>query len=379
MSVTPLEKTLGWFAERDEMGGFQMAAAMLFPGWTLRRSCRAPHREDKAASFSLYRNKRGDWRFKDFGTGEQGGLVGFVMLAGMNEKQASHWLMEKAGVNAARSPFSFIHHRKTEAAPPVLERPPDITAEAAQAFSEGVDYLLGCERRVERLAEFRSWPLAWAQRLAARGTVSMPLYHHERTMAFKVEAPEAGPAGLVMREVGFHCRLQPKRDERRAGWRFVPNEREHGQSTPALPFILHGSAFDSAKLLVITGGQWDALTFAFAAGWLGEKSQWPAGVCVLGIRGDASANIFLRHYARFWPRSANCLLLPDADASGCRWHEGGNSFADQLAARCRRVAIVKCAQHKDFNDLYRAEKITPEQIGELLESRGVAVEGGMEL
>lgn len=378
MSVTPLQRALTWFAERDEMGGFHTVAGELFPGWQPKRSCRAPHRPEKTASFSLYQNERKEWRFKDFGTNEQGGLVGFVMLAGMDEKRASHWLMEKAGVSpiGASIPISLAMSRqKTEIPLDEPETPPGITREAFDAWFEGVDHLQGSRERMEALAEFRGWPVAWVEYLAECAAISMPLYHGQRTIAFLVEAPTGGRGGLVMRHAGYHCRLEARTGENRAGWRFVPNEKEHGQSTPALPYIISGSLFESAKLLVITGGQWDALTFAFAAGWLGEGCQWPEGVCVIGIRGDASSHLFLRYYERFWPGAANCLLLPDGDPSGDKWFAGADSFAKRLAVRCRKVAVVKCSPHKDFNDLHRAAKITPEQIAELLASHRMAVEG----
>lgn len=127
-------------------------------------------------------------------------------------------------------------------------------------------------------------------------------------------------------------------------------------------------------MLIITGGQWDALTFAFAAGWLGYRCAWPPGVCVIGLRGDASSNVFLRHYAPYWPAAANCLLLPDNDASGARWMEGADSFAHRLAARCRKVSVVKCGGHKDFNDLYRASGISPWEIAEFLASHGMPIQ-----
>lgn len=67
-----MQSALDWWAAQDDMGGFRTAAAALFPGWLPRRCCRAPHREDRAPSFSLYRNARGEWRFKDHATGERG-------------------------------------------------------------------------------------------------------------------------------------------------------------------------------------------------------------------------------------------------------------------------------------------------------------------
>ena len=86
LSHSPLQSALDWWSAQDDIGGFRTAAASLFPGWLPRRSCRAPHREDRAPSFSLYRNARGEWRFKDHATGEQGGLVAFAMLGGMGTR-----------------------------------------------------------------------------------------------------------------------------------------------------------------------------------------------------------------------------------------------------------------------------------------------------
>jgi hypothetical protein len=367
MSVTPLQKALAWFGERDEMGGFRMAGKELFPGWEPKRCCRAPHREDREASFSVYKNEREEWRFKDFGSDEQGGLVGFAMLAGMDEKQASRWLMEKAGVFVQGSARAFTSQRErnhgerkkmvsesAEIRPISLvgapEKLPGITGGALQAWIEGVNFLASSEDRIDALAKFRGWPVPWAKSLVDNHAISMPLYRGRRTVAFLVEAPEGEPGGMTARKLGYHCRLKPRRGQDKASWRFMPNAMEHGQSTPALPYVIGGSSFDSAKLLVVTGGQWDALTFAFAAGWLGEGCQWPAGVCVIGIRGDASSNVFLRYYARFWPTDADCLILPDMDLSGMKWFLGPDSFEKRLSARCRRVAAEAFSPHKDFND-----------------------------
>jgi len=391
MSVTPLQKALAWFGERDEMGGFLTVGKELFAGWEPKRCCRAPHREDREASFSVYRNEREEWRFKDFGTDEQGGLVGFVMLAGMEEKQASRWLMEKAGVIVRGSARAFASNgarnrgeRKMVVWEPHgiclggLAAEPEtllgITGEALDEWIEGNHFLAASRDRIDALARFRGWPVEWAERLVGNHAISMPHYHGKRTVAFLVEAPEGERGSMTARKLGYHCRLKPRRGQVKAGWRFVPNATEHGQSTPALPYVIGGSQFESAKLLVITGGQWDALTFAFAAGWLGKGRHWPAGVCVIGIRGDASSNVFLRYNARFWPPAANCLILPDLDLSGMKWFLGPNSFSKRLSARCLQVAAETFSPHKDINDYYRAVRPTLEQIAEMLASHGMAVE-----
>jgi hypothetical protein len=105
------------------MGGFLTAAKALFPGWEPKRCCRAPHREDREASFSVYLNERDEWRFKDFGSDQQGGLLEFAMLAGMDEKHASRWLMEQAGVSAGRSAYSFKRRKR-------MRRPAGMVLEA---------------------------------------------------------------------------------------------------------------------------------------------------------------------------------------------------------------------------------------------------------
>ena len=371
---SPLTRALDWFFQQDDKGGFKTAAGMLFPEWKLKRSCRAPHRADRNPSFSVYKSAEGHWRFKDHSTDEHGGLVGFVMLAGMDEKQAARWLMDRAGIAAVQPvhcPLGAATARQANEPNELPVMPPEVM----EIWSEGVDYLQAKPERIEALAVFRGWPKEWAQYLADCAIVSMPLYHRARTIAFLVSGPSNMGTTMVMRDFGFHCRLKPQQGQKKFQWRFVPSEKEHGQSIPALPFIIGGTSFNSSSLLVVTEGQWDALTFSFVAGWLGEGCKWPEGVCVIGIRGVSGINTFLRHYEQFWPRNLNCLLLPDTDGAGSKWFDNRDSFSDRLAKLCRKVAVVGCGRHKDFNDLYRAEKVTPDQIGELLTSHGMALEG----
>jgi len=283
MSATPLERALDWWIRQDDMGGFKTVAAMIFPGWELKRNPRAPHREDKSPSFSIYRNERGEWRFKDQATGEQGGLVGFVMLAGMDEKQAARWLMDKAGMTPGNT-IAYPTKPKPAGDAGEAENLHEMPVESMAMWNEGVDYLQAKLEHVEGLAAFRGWPVEWAQYLIDCAVVSMPLYHGHRTIAFLVSAPEGVGHGIAMRDVGIHCRLKPFDKGEKAQWRFVPNESEHKQSTPAFPFIIGGSWFNTSRLLIILEGQWDTLTFAFAAGWLGDGCSWPKGVCVLGSR-----------------------------------------------------------------------------------------------
>jgi len=55
------------------------------------------------------------------------------------------------------------------------------------------------------------------------------------------------------------------------------------------------------------------------------------------------------------------------------WYEGEKTFASELATLSRKVVITDCGQHKDFNDLYKTEGVTSEQVSELLASHGMSL------
>ena len=132
---------------------------------------------------------------------------------------------------------------------------------------------------------------------------------------------------MTTRPVGFHIRLKGKPDAK-AKWQFLPNEKEHGQGIPALPYII--GEFDRARLLIITEGQWDAITFALAAGWLGDGCLWPQGVGLVDVRGANGADCFLKHYQRCWQERVQCLLLADADNGGEPYSQGAACLTDRL-------------------------------------------------
>jgi hypothetical protein len=334
--------------------------------------CRCPLHEDRTPSFQAKREASGVWVWFCHPCGVGGTVIDLHMkCTGLSTAEAVRELAALFGAPAQPDRILRRPGHSSAVTQPLPAIPPD----AARAWFHGLDYLSEHPALIAELAKWRGWPAEWAQYLVDCASLSMPLYHERRTTAFLVSAPVAIGGRLAMRDIGFHARLRPQEGEK-ASWRFVPNETEDGQTTPAFPFIIGAGWFDTARLLVIAGGQWDALTFAFAAGWLGDGCEWPDGVCVLGLRGDASSDTFLDAYRRFWPRRADCILLPDDDASGSKWHECKDSFAVRLARVCRKVAVIACVGQKDFNDLYRAEKITPEQIAELLALHGMALETG---
>lgn len=329
----------------------------------------------ESLSICIGGSKAGVWA--DFATGEKGdNLIELLMQARQLPfadalAQSAQWL----GISLDTKPRAAASLRsrtdRRVSAEPVPVQIAVMPDPVAAAWREGVEYLLSKQELILSLAHFRGWPEDFAEYVAGCGAVSLPLYHNERGVAFQVMAPEGERGAMTTRPVGYHLRLKGKSEEK-ATWRFAPNEQAHNLSIPALPYFL--GEFEQARLLVITEGQWDALTFALAAGWLGDGCLWPANVGVIGIRGASGVNPFLRWYERFWPEAANCLLLPDRDGAGSKWFEGRDSFADRLEQLCPKVAVVRCREHKDVNDLYRAASITPEQIAELLASYGMTLE-----
>ncbi len=329
--------------------------------------CRCPLHEDRNPSFSAERKASGAWEWFCHPCQVGGIIVDLhIKRTGLGVSEAVRELAAILGEDAAPATSPPRPRCGTISTAPF----PPIPPQAIRAWFEGIAYLEAHPEHVAELAKWRGWPLSWARYLVDCASISAPLNHGRRGTAFLVSAPLSVGGRLAMRDIGFHIRLKP-RDGERASWRFVPNEREHGQRTPAFPFVINAGWFETARLLVIAGGQWDALTFAFAAGWLGEGRVWPDGVCVIGLRGDASSSSFLDAFEPFWPRGADCLLLPDADASGSKWHEGTDSFADRLSRRCNKVVVATCEGHKDINDLYRAEKITAEQVVDYLATQGM--------
>ena len=375
MSGTPLETALAHFERMDGTGGFETIAGRLFPGWVPKHSCKAPHREDRSNSFSVYRNQAGQWRFKDHGGNqEQGGLLGFVMLAtGFDERGAARWLTEQAGLGAGNPlPVSPSDSPRRESRPQVKPEttkpiPPPMPDGAQAAWFEGVDFAERHPDQIERLNDWRGWPEGTAQELLAQGGLSMPDYFGRRGIAFLVHCP-TGTSGVLI-TCGYHLRL--KGDDGKATWRFVPSAKNGGYSIPGLPFII--GDYSRAHWFIAMEGQWDALTLAAAAGWFGRNGRWPESVCVLGIRGASGVQPVFDYYLPAIRRDARFLLIGDSDKAGAGWHQGEGSFASRLARAGFPVTALQTSGHKDFNDFFRAERPTSEQVLTALQEGGLHV------
>jgi hypothetical protein len=368
MSNNPLQQALAHFERMDSMGGFETIAGRLFPGWTPKHSCKAPQREDKSPSFSVYRNEGEQWRFKDYTTGVQGSLLGFVMLGtGLDTKGAARWLIEQAGIGAANAaPFSPRREARSQAKPETIKPLPLPIPDAAQAaWFEGVAYAEAHPDQIERLNEWRGWPQGTAQELLAQGGLSLPDYFGRRGTAFLVQCPSGTHGGLIT--CGYHLRL--KGDDNKGTWRFVPSEKNGGYSIPALPFVI--GKYSKARWFIALEGQWDAITLSVAAGWFDPNGLWPENVCVLGIRGASGVQPVFDFYLPVIRQDARFLLIGDSDKAGASWHEGKNSFAFRLSQAGFAVKGLQTKGYKDFNDLYRADKPTKEQVLAALREKGI--------
>jgi hypothetical protein len=346
--------------------------AKLGLGEHAKKSAKCPLHDDRQNSFSVYTNGDGEWRWKCFagcGGGDEPDLI--AKLENLTNAAACSRYIELAGARSDSDGASLAKGGESvgeNAAPKIL---PGIPPAIADQWTEGVNYFFTHPLRVKQLAEFRGWPLEFTMYVIEREYISMPLYNGQRGVAFQVIAPEFQSGLVKTKPIGYHIRRKPK-DGDRPAWFYVPNEKQHGQRTPALPLLI--GDFDSAKLLVIIEGEWDAITFALAAGWLGEGCRWPRGVGLIGVRGASGVNTFLQFYRPFWPRAVNCLVLADSDAAGRSWYDGEDCFAVKLTELCRRVAVVQCTLAKDFNQLYRTQKVDCSDIRKLLDSHGMSLE-----
>lgn len=202
----------------------------------------------------------------------------------------------------------------------------------------------------------RGWPAGTAAALCQRRLVGVVKLYEQSHWAFAVEYPtESGRT-----TIGLHARPISQVPGTKVPWLYRPNRPADGISIPAVPFVLGADQIHHATLIVITEGQWDAVAFAAAAGWL---FQWPPGVVVFGIRGATAWKNLIPVWGSRWPRSADIVLLPDNDAAGQQWRR---DFATALKGCTRTVNIILPPTGMDFSDWHRSESFTPARINKLL-------------
>lgn len=333
---------------------------------------RSPFRPDKNPSCSIY-ERNAELRFRDWSAGVDVDLIGFYALArGLSNAEAIRGLAKELRIEC--DAFVAAESRPRDAAKRIVSdadeaapTPRPMPSEVAAAWSDGCRYLSEQPKVQEKIAHWRGWTPEVVRQLADDSMMGTPKFRGDRLVAFRVDFPvmsDSGPFGRCFStiQVGWHVRLKANAGEK-AQWRFVPNEKEHGHSTPALPFIM--GDFQSARLLVVVEGQWDAITFAHAAGWLCHDTSFPDSICVLGIRGAQGINPFLHCYAQLWPVNPKCLLLPDSDSAGATWFEVRDSqpsFAERLGEYCSCVRVQTIRDAKDFNDAWKRRLVTRSDI-----------------
>ncbi len=338
-----------------------------------KKSAPCPFHDDRSNSFSVFPRDSGEWAWNCFAGCGGGDAPAFLAkLDGLSNEEGCRRYIELAGARSGdRRAQRQIVRAQTSAGRAVLEEPKPMPPSVVEAWREGVDRVQAHPLFAAELARWRGWPESFAEYLIGCGTISTPLHQGERGTAFQVVAPVGARGAMTTLPIGYHVRLKPSAAEEKATWRYMPNEATHGQRTPSLPFIL--GDFETARVLVITEGQWNLLTFALAAGWLGNGCGWPPGVGMIGIRGANGTGAFLKHYRQYWPENVTCLVLADFDKAGSGWTAGARCFATELGAISTKVVVVDCAPHKDFNALYKAGSVGPADIDVLLRSHNISM------
>jgi hypothetical protein len=348
------------------------AAVRLGYAGEISRLCRSPfpqeHKHgDRNKSFSVYDDGR---RWKNHATDEGGDVIDFVQkYTGTDQTTALKLLKEWLGFSA--KPLSEHPNRRTPAprrpknsAPravlPAVTPPAEASfavkpmpASERQLWDDGCTYLGTDSDFAAEIDLWRGWRVGTTSHLVTQSLISAPLLRGRRALAFPVQAPRK----RGWEAIGFHARHNPTDDQAKA-WSF------HPKGIPALPFML--GMFGAARLVVILEGQFDAITFASAAGWLECGNAWPEEIAVVGIRGATSWRTFIKHWLPHWPTAPKFLLIPDADEAGQRWK---GDFADALRAQALSVHILspRAGAGKDLSDLNKAHPYGPADIARMLQ------------
>lgn len=367
---------------------------------------KSPFREDKnGKSFSIYRDTRtGNFSsWKDHANGDGGGVWNFAKEAApaMEGKDIRNLLVELSGQDpkrltrgqvkrevAAKRQDLYKDQAKALADLPTIKTPiPGPWSMQVRArYEEGKGVLVGL---ADKIAATRGWAGRVIVDLIAMGktsSVELP-WNRGRAWAWMVEkpAPKKGAGGrdLDLVPVGYHGRYKYRNPDKtfKKMWSYIPSIpgdkkkdgtpkhltpfQEHlkalGMGIPAYPFVIG----DLCKpvLVVVLEGQFDAVSFAEAFGWI--EGGFPAGVSVFGLRGVQSQVPFLAAYG-FWLKKNQpaVWIIGDNDAAGVKLAEydaSGNivrepSFIERIRAQgCTvKAEVIGHPGCKDFNDVFKA-------------------------
>ena len=366
-SMTPLEKAL------EIVNIPELWEILGLPGFPLLgRNTLSPFRVETTPSFNISSDGR---LFNDFGyPSHKGNAVHFLMIAcGCSKGDAAKELIRLASNIKTDHSKSILTPASLETCPrqtePFIPRPMPPTIQAT--WDAGLSLLRRNSELQIEIAEQRGWPVEVTNFLNDCGLMGYPECWSKFGPAFRVDFPVLTHEGkFAVIPIGFHVRLQFD-VTKKPPWFVFPNRRFGNYSVPLMPFVL--GTFSQAKLLVITEGQWDAITFAHTAGWLSPNGSFPNNVCVIGIRGVQGTKPFLNYYRQFWPEGVKTLLIPDNDPAGDHWTHGQASFEHELRCLCCEVRVLKVrkSEGKDFNAAHKLKPFFPSDISTLLRIYGM--------
>lgn len=331
-----------------------------------------PIHNETTPSFHLHEKAGGDW-FKCFGCDAKGDVFQYWQLTrgcefkvicsacngrGMVEKERCADC-EGFGFRGALADLAVIAGLggSNHAIPrplPKRELPQEeavvieaLVGEAALKWERACAELYTDGAEVSRWAVWRGIRpevIAWAGRQQLCGRVMMYGAWRE---AFLIRDVVDG----VVRDIGFHVRLAPRKEGEKASWRYsnrwVEGERlecETSRGLGAWPFVvLPEGGSEAAKYIFCCEGQWDALALIDVMGW---EAKWPAQVAVFGMRGATSWKRMLEYSLR---ADATAFLMADNDEAGLGWFVGEENFADTLRKRVKAVHGYSPVA-KDLND-----------------------------
>ncbi|MGD1031405.1 MAG: CHC2 zinc finger domain-containing protein [Opitutaceae bacterium] len=344
---------------KDRVTIFELGA-LYFPAWKAGKSCRSPFRDDRHSSFSVFDDGR---KWKDFGSGESGDAVDFLAKAkGVDKSAAAKELLAQANHDTTPAPI----HRRIEAESPAKASLNRMPVAVAAIWNEGIEYIRRSIETQEGVEKWRHWPSGTVRQLADDGLMGCPVLNNRRGVAFPVQVPYRDELGLISTfDTGLHFRHKPADREARVSWSYLPNMKVHGVNCSAMPFVIGAGFIPYAETVVVTEGQWDAITICAAAGWLESDAAWPERVSVFATRGAGAWRPLIDLWSSFWPRNARFVLFADGDDAGATWKASGG-FKDALCRLGHAVRIVRPPQGgpKDLNDIHRAQPIPADVIGE---------------
>jgi hypothetical protein len=203
-------------------------------------------------------------------------------------------------------------------------------------WNEGCAYLTATPTQATQIDSWRGYPPGTTTELAQCGLIASCLLRGQRALAF----PVIDHTDL---QIGFHARHEPKQGER-ATWSYCPN------GNPALPFVLGAGFAASARRVVVTEGQWDAIALAASLGWLAHDTAFDEHTVILGTRGASGTRPLIEEWLEVVPRDAVWFLIRDADNAG---HEGFLKLAMSLREHGRTVTLRRPSYGKDLNEMVR--------------------------